>query len=188
MINRAIAVCIAAFTASGCSFPLQPAATYDIQQPIQTTVDYLESTRHFTGMSDIRRYLKDMIGNEDVVLSNGAEWQQLFVRLPSEFTSEQKKGLNDNLSRTCWSLKRDAQLQPMSQAHRGANSINTVFGCVSKRLGNDYPLFTVSYVNDNVTQPYITVVSPKQHYTSLDFRCKAKREGYEYVQPILCYE
>lgn len=177
---------ISSLLVTGCSQRVEPKPTYDIQKPIQTTVDFLAGTRHYQNQDIRDESLFWFYQSKLVKVSNGSGWQQLFAELPLEFSREQRSLLNQNLSRTCWSLKKDAILQPVSQAHRAAVGTNIIYACTSKRLGNDYPLFTVSYINDPVTKPYLTLLVPTEHYSSTNYICKAKREGYEFKQSVLC--
>lgn len=175
-----------AITLFGCAQTPEPAANYNIQRPIQTTADFLSGTRHYANQDINEKGFWFFFDSKRVKLTNGSGWQQLFALLPKGFDNASKEQLNYNLSRTCWSIKKDAVLTPVSQAHRGVKDINIIYACTSKRLGKDYPLFTVSYVTDALTKPYITVLSPTKHYSDSNYKCKAKYEGYEFRNKLMC--
>lgn len=186
MSKQHITTAILALTVASCTLSEQPSSMYDIQKPIQTTVDFLQNTRHFNNIEDIRTYITHIGNMGDVVLSNAEGWQQLLIRLPERFSASEYNQLNDNLARTCWSLNPKATLQPASQAHRNSKSTNIIYACTAKRPGSDFPLFIMSYVSDEITDPYLTVLVPTEHYSNEPYRCKAKKEGYEFTSPLIC--
>ncbi len=183
VINAFIVICTTAALVVGCNSAPKP--TYDVSQPIQVTVDLLKQTRHFHIESDYSPTLKEQVLKQHpVTLIKSNDWEQLFLK--TTLTPENNYRLSQNLSRTCWAIKADAELKILSQAHRGADFDNTITACVSKRLGNSYPLFLYSVVNDKMLGSYVMMLSPINHYSEQAYLCKAKKEGYDLPSNLYC--
>ncbi|MEZ9699624.1 hypothetical protein AB4455_19495 [Vibrio sp. 10N.261.46.E12] len=167
----------------GCS--TAPSPKYNVAAPIQVTTDLLKETRHFYVQGDYKpSFLEDLLDKNPVTLINDQDWQQLFLK--TDINAEKSYRLEENLRRTCWAIKDDAELKIKSRSHRGADYDNILTACISKRLGDSYPLFFYSYVQDVAVGNYLMMLTPKEHYTDQGYLCKAKAEGYDLSSNLFC--
>ena len=174
---------ILAASFTGCSNA--PSPKYNVAAPIQVTTDLLKETRHFYVQNDYNpSFMEDLLDKKPVTLINDQDWQQLFVK--TDLDADKSYRLEENLRRTCWAVKDDAELKIKSRSHRGADYDNILTACISKRLGDSYPLFFYSYVQDAVIGNYLMMLAPKDHYTEQGYLCKAKAEGYDLSSNLFC--
>ncbi|MBF4249422.1 hypothetical protein EA007_00050 [Vibrio anguillarum] len=168
---------------SGCS--TAPSPEYDIQMPIQTSMDSIKSTRHFNSVNDYTPSLtEEWFKKYPVTVVNNKDWQQLLIK--ANLNADSKYQLERNLSRTCWAIKSDAEIRMMSSAYRGIKDENVISACISKRLGSEYPLFIFSHINDPIIGEYFMLLTPRSIYSDRLFACKAKQEGYNFKSQMYC--
>jgi hypothetical protein len=168
-----------------------PQENYNVTNAIQTASDYLMDTRHFDySIETLKSTHRDkewlLFDKYQSILINQTEWQQIFITVPKLHDNRSKAGLETNLSRTCWSLRDDADIDIQYGAFRGVDTNNTLTACVSKRLGPDYPLFIYNWITDVKVDDYFMMVAPKHTSTDRDYRCKLVREGYDFSEKPNC--
>ena len=188
-LNYRFGLLFASMILVGCQTP-PPSSSYNITKPSQVAMDQLMGSRHYTTIEDFNvtdQFYRLTQHRHQAVIVNAASYEQILVKPSTEFNADNMNLLDDGLSRTCWSLREDAEIKMIATARRGVSGQNVINACVSKRLGKEYPLFVYSYVtNDHQIGEYLMLTSPSRLYSNNDYLCKLRREGYPFKTTLFC--